>query len=462
MALYSKLFLFFFFIVFIAKYLIQKHKSNWTQAFLLLVSLAFYGYANLKFIPLLLGVGVITYISGRVITPPDRNTLSAHTTRDKLLTIIFIILELTPILAARAITFSGSSLVIPLGVSFFTLQAVTYTCSVYKGELEPEQSVITVLTFVTFFPCISSGPIQRAKDLIPLLKSTDSEFDYNQSTDGLKLIAWGLFKKLVIADNLAIFIQEARDPGSPHTGTALLLAAILYSFQLYLDFSGYSDIAIGSAKALGYDLKKNFDHPYLSRSVGEFWRRWHISLSSWLRDYVYFPIGGRNKGELIRCRNIFIIFVISGLWHGAGITWIVWGLYHALCVCTENLLKKFTGIKKTGLIPTFILVTFGWIIFSAADLGEVVQTIISFGSIPAELSSGVLVQIFSGMSFNLKVSLIALLTYIVISVMTRDTDGLTIIRNKKTSIRWELYFALVLFILFFSAEFSGEFIYNRF
>ena len=192
MPLYSKLFVLFFFIVFLAKYFIQRHKNTWTQACLLLASLSFYGYANLKFIPFLLGIGLITYASG----------LAIRLRRSKLITGIFIALELLPIIAARAITFSGSSLIIPLGISFFTLQAVTYTVSVYKGELEPETNPITILAFMTFFPAISSGPIQRAKDLIPLLKSPNPEFDYNQSTDGLKLMAWGLFKKLVVADNL--------------------------------------------------------------------------------------------------------------------------------------------------------------------------------------------------------------------------------------------------------------------
>ena len=464
MPLYTKLYLLFFFIVFFAHYLIKRHKTTYTQAFLLLVSLAFYGYANLKFIPILLGVGLITYASGLAIR-------SNHT---KLIAGIFIAFELIPILTARTLAFipETSSLIIPLGISFFTLQAVTYTVSVYKGELEPETSPITILAFVTFFPAISSGPIQRAKDLIPLLKSPNPEFDYNQSTDGLKLMAWGLFKKLVIADNLALYIQGVRDPNAAPTATALSLAAVLYSFQLYLDFSGYSDIAIGSAKALGYDLKKNFDHPYLSKSVGEFWRRWHISLSTWLRDYIYIPLGGSRKGEPARYGNLLITFVISGLWHGAGITWIVWGLYHGLCLCIENLLKMITGLKKIGMIPTFILVTFGWLIFSSPSLSVVASTITAFAQIPTEIASSLNSQLNSLQrlelllmfpeGYNMIVSLIALLIYLLISIRTKQTQGLDIIRSQKPYIRWPLYMLLALCILFFSAENSGEFIYNRF
>lgn len=468
MPLYTKLFLLFFFIVFLAKYLIQRRKSAYIQAFLLLVSLAFYAYANLKFIPLLLAIGLITYASG----------LAIRSNRTKLIAGIFIAIELLPILASRTLAFIpsiGSSLILPLGISFFTLQAVTYTVSVYKGELEPETSPITILAFITFFPAISSGPIQRAKDLIPLLKSPNPEFDYNQSTDGLKLIAWGLFKKLVIADNLALYIESVRDPGTAPTATALLLSAILYSFQLYLDFSGYSDIAIGSAQALGYNLKKNFDHPYLSKSIGEFWRRWHISLSTWLRDYIYIPLGGSRKGEPARYRNLLITFAISGLWHGAGITWIVWGLYHGLCLCIENLLKKTTGLKKIGILPTFILVSFGWIIFSSPSLDAVAATIAAFGNIPSELA-GLLNTAASGPSptltqllmlprgYNLPISLIALLVYLIIGTITdkTKTSGLDIIRARKPYIRWTLYILLALCILFFGAENSGEFIYNRF
>jgi D-alanyl-lipoteichoic acid acyltransferase DltB (MBOAT superfamily) len=338
-----------------------------------LASLSFYAYANLKFIPFLLGIGLITYVSG----------LAIRSRRSKLIAGIFIAFELLPIIAARAITFSGSSLIIPLGISFFTLQAVTYTVSVYKGELEPETNPITILAFVTFFPAISSGPIQRAKDLIPLLKSPNPEFDYNQSTDGLKLMAWGLFKKLVIADNLALYIQGVRDPNVTPTGTALFLAAVLYSFQLYLDFSGYSDIAIGSAKALGYDLKKNFDHPYLSKSMGEFWRRWHISLSTWLRDYIYIPLGGSRKGKARTYLNTMIVFLVSGIWHGANWTFILWGILHGLAQCfnkiTHGLYEKIVaGVKKlpaAGIlirlikalqwIVTFVVINILWLLFRA-------------------------------------------------------------------------------------------------
>ncbi len=341
--------------------------------------------------------------------------------------------------------------------------------------MNAEKDIITVLTFVSFFPCISSGPIQRAKELIPMIKNP-KEFDYEQVTDGLKLMAWGFFKKLVIADNLAAYISGVRETDNTPYGLAVLLAAIIYSFQLYMDFSGYSDIAIGSAKALGFDLKKNFDHPYLSGSVGEFWRRWHISLSGWLRDYVYIPLGGNRKGDFRKNLNLLITFAISGLWHGAGITWIIWGVYHGICLCMENILKKRAGIKRIGIIPTFLVVSFGWMIFAAPDMGHFAKELALIGNIPNEIMNtipelaaangsvfGALGTVFMlGSEFNVHVSFIALLAYLGISIYTFSHDGLTVIRRQKSFVRWILYFALLLCVMFFSAESSGEFIYNRF
>ncbi len=468
MPLYTKLYIVFFITIFILNYLVQRYKRSWGKIFILLVSLAFYSYSNLRFICIPLGVGLVTYLSGIVI-PRSGN-------HKKLLTTLFVIIELLPILSARSLTFMGSDLIIPLGISFFTLQAVTYTYGIYKGNLETEKSLLTILAFVTFFPSISSGPIQRAKELIPQLNSTEHEFSYDEATDGLKLIAWGAFKKLVIADNLAVYIRGVSGAEGSSYGIAVLLAAVMYSFQLYMDFSGYSDIAIGSARALGFDVKKNFDHPYLSKSLGEFWRRWHISLSSWLRDYVYIPLGGSRKGEFKRYRNLLITFAVSGLWHGAGITWIVWGLYHGLVLCLENLLKKRAGIKKYGIVPTFIVVTFGWIIFSSASMADVAKTLISFGGIPGELvntlpeliaeNGSVLAAITTILmmpkGYYIWVSILALIVVLIIGARADADDGLSVIRRQKSYVRWALYIVLALCILFFSAQDSGEFIYNRF
>ncbi|MCR5155488.1 MAG: MBOAT family protein [Butyrivibrio sp.] len=389
---------------------------------------------------------------------------------------LFVAMELLPLLSYRVIGLRADlfsvptgDMIIPLGLSFFSLQAVTYTVGVYKGEVDVEKNPLIVLLFISFFPCISSGPIARAGKLLPQFRENKT-FDYDAAADGFRLLGWGLLKKLVIADNLAMYIGAVRGAEGEKTGLALLLAALLYSFQLYLDFSGYSDIVIGCAKALGFELEKNFDHPYMSRSIGEFWRRWHISLSSWLKDYVYIPLGGSRVGALRRNLNTLVTFAVSGLWHGAGVTWIVWGLFHGVCLCVENI----TGLGKRAdksilrVLWTYILVTFGWIIFASNNLHEVFDTVIAFGKIPAEIASIAMGTVSAGgvlmipHGFNLILALIFLITFLVISVMTYKKSGVEMIKARGPVIRWSCYLGLALLILFFSAENSGEFIYNRF
>ncbi len=300
--------------------------------FFFLVSLAFYSWSNLKFIPLLLVLGIITYLSGFFYKKAERYR--------KTLMWVFMVLELAPVLVSwilkmAAMTGAMEGIILPLGLSFFTLQAMTYTEAVYKKKMPVEDNILNILLFVSFFPCISSGPIQRTEKLLPQIKAKKS-FNYDNAANGLRLMGWGFMKKLVIADNLAMYIQSARTFEGEKYGTALLLTAVFYLFQLYLDFSGYSDIVTGAAKALGYDLGMNFNRPYLSHSIGEFWNRWHISLSSWLRDYVYIPLGGSRVAPVRIYLNLIITFVVSGLWHGTGLTWLIWGLFHGLCLCIER------------------------------------------------------------------------------------------------------------------------------
>lgn len=479
MPVYTKLFVTFFFAIFLTVNMVRRiwneNKSFCTfisNILLLGASIVFYCWSNLRFILFPITIGVISYVSGIVLG-------RCHSYK-KLIILAFAGLELLPLLVYRLVGLRTDlfdvpteELIIPLGLSFFTLQAVTYTHGVYKGTLSAERNPLIVLLFVSFFPCVSSGPIARAEKLLPQFGEY-KVFDYDEITDGLRLMGWGLLKKLVIADNLATYIQAVRGAEGEKYGMALLLAALLYSFQLYLDFSGYSDIVIGCANALGYELGKNFDHPYLSVSIGEFWRRWHISLSSWLRDFVYIPLGGGRVGALRKNLNTLITFAVSGLWHGAGITWIVWGLYHGICLCIENIL----GIGKNVIVSTprrwlrifwtYVIVTFGWIIFASDSLHEVADTIVSFGRIPSEMAmivaDGIAVNrvLMVPHGFNLALSLVFLVGYLGISGTTYRNSGLKLIKSKKPVIRWGGYFALALLILFFSAENSGEFIYNRF
>ena len=282
--------------------------------------------------------------------------------------------DLAPLLAIKYVPqVVGVHWIFPLGISFFTFQSVGYIADVYKKKIQAERNFLNVALFVSFFPVISSGPIQRAGNLITQLNQAHV-FDYDDATDGLRLFAWGLFKKLCIADKLALYVNYVYGNVAEQHGLALLFATILYSFQIYCDFSGYSDMAIGVARYLGFDVEKNFDRPYLSQSVGEFWRRWHISLSSWLRDYVYIPLGGSRVALPRIYLNLMATFLVSGIWHGSTWNFVIWGALHGLFLCAERATK---GARDKMKIPswinvavTFCLVAFAWIFFRAKNVSE--------------------------------------------------------------------------------------------
>lgn len=225
----------------------------------------------------------------------------------------------------RDISVSSLNIILPVGISFYTFQTLSYSIDVYKGKLKPTKDIIAFSAFVSFFPQLVAGPIERATNLLPQFYKS-REFDYNKAVDGMRQILWGLFKKVVIADNAAVFANLIFNNSADYSGSTLLLGAIFFTFQIYGDFSGYSDIAIGTSRLFGFDLMRNFHFPYFSRDIAEFWRRWHISLASWFRDYLYIPLGGSRGSTWMKVRNIFIIFLVSGFWHGANWTFIVWGV----------------------------------------------------------------------------------------------------------------------------------------
>ena len=262
--------------------------------------------------------------------------------------------------------------ILPVGISFYTFQALSYSIDVYRGKIEPTKDIVAFFAFISFFPQLVAGPIERATNLLPqFLKKR--EFDYDTAVDGMRQILWGLFKKIVVADNCAVYVDQVFSSYTEQTGSTLLLAAVFFTFQIYGDFSGYSDIAIGTAKLFGIKLMRNFNVPYFSRDIAEFWRRWHISLTTWFRDYVYIPLGGSRVSKAKVVRNTFIIFLLSGFWHGANWTFIAWGAYHAilflpLILTSKN--RKYTNqvaegrllptLKETGqMLLTFFLAVMG-------------------------------------------------------------------------------------------------------
>ena len=273
-------------------------------------------------------------------------------------------------------------IVLPLGISFFTFQAIAYVVDVYKRKIEPT-NLVDCLLYVGFFPKLLAGPIERPTNLIPQIQK-ERVFEYDLAVDGCRQMLWGLFKKVVIADNAAIYVNQVYGDYANQSGSTLLLAAILYTIQIYGDFSGYSDMAIGTAKLLGFRFRDNFLFPYFSQNMNEFWRRWHISLNTWFVDYVYIPLGGSRNGKWHTIRNIMIVFLLSGLWHGADWSFVAWGAYHGLLLVLLILLnrntkyehvvaydKRYPSLKEIGQMAlVFALATFGWMMFRADNMTQ--------------------------------------------------------------------------------------------
>ena len=362
------------------------------------------------------------------------------------------------------------NVILPVGISFYTFQALSYSIDVYRGKLEPTRDVIQFFAYVSFFPQLVAGPIERATNLLPQFAKPRT-FDYATGVDGMRQILWGLFKKMVVADNCAVYVDQVFATYQTQSGSTLLLAAILFAFQIYGDFSGYSDIAIGTAKLFGIKLMRNFNVPYFSRDIAEFWRRWHISLTTWFRDYVYIPMGGSrcSKGKIVR--NTFVIFLLSGLWHGANWTFIVWGAYHALLFLPLILLGKnrryrdtvaegrlLPSFKEAGqMLLTFLLVVIGWIIFRAENIGQAwvfFSRMIQWGTFKASYRFFILPEI--------RVTSWLICFMLCVEWLQRARPhGMFLEASTKPIFRHSLYLLILGFIVLFSGE-NQSFIYFAF
>jgi D-alanyl-lipoteichoic acid acyltransferase DltB (MBOAT superfamily) len=360
--------------------------------------------------------------------------------------------------------------ILPVGISFYTFHGLSYVIDIYKDRIKAEKNFLDYSVFVCFFPLLVAGPIERATHLLPQIQR-NRKFDYNRAVDGLRQILWGLFKKVVIADNCAEFANLIFDNHSSYSGSTLLLGAVFFTVQIYGDFSGYSDIAIGTARLFGIDLLKNFAFPYFSRDIAEFWRRWHISLSSWFRDYLYIPLGGSKGGTWMKVRNTFIIFLVSGFWHGANWTFIIWGLLNALYIMPsiifnthrDNLKivaqgKYLPTIKEVIQIGiTFCLTVFAWIFFRAKNLSEAFDYIISIFS-----HSLFKLPQFRGLTKAL-ITILLTLFFFTLEWIGRENDfGIQKIGFRWNSkLRWLFYFVLVFSIFYFAGK-EQVFIYFNF
>jgi len=363
--------------------------------------------------------------------------------------------------------FSTLQVILPVGISFYTFHGLSYVIDIYNDRIKPERNFINYSVFVCFFPLLVAGPIERATHLLPQI-TKDRVFDYSKAADGLRQILWGLFKKIVIADNCAKFVNTIFDNYQTQSASNLVLGAVMFAFQIYGDFSGYSDIALGTARLLGIELLRNFGFPYFSRDIAEFWRRWHISLTTWFRDYLYVPLGGSRGGKWMSIRNTFIIFLVSGFWHGANWTFLFWGAFHAalfmpLLILGRNRLHT-NSVAEGKLLPsfrefiqmmtTFGLVVIGWIFFRAPSIG------IAFKYIEGLFSTSLftLPTVFVGLGKTV-FSIFILLVFE--WKLKERKHGLELSGLHNGMLRWLIYYSIVLMILEFGAS-SQSFIYFQF
>ena len=460
--------------VFLFYWFIKDNKLKKQNLLILISSYAFYAWWDWRFLSLIFISTLIDYFTGL------RIDYSKSYKVKKLYLCLSIIINLSLLGFFKYYNFFINSwvellsslgyeqkslwtinVILPVGISFYTFQTISYSLDIYYKKLKPTKDFIAFAAFVSFFPQLIAGPIERASNLLPqLLKKR--VFIYRRAVEGLRLILWGLFKKVVIADSLAWRVDNIFNNFQNLDGGVLLLGLIYFSFQIYCDFSGYSDIAIGTAKLFGIELMSNFKFPYFSRNISEFWGRWHISLSSWFRDYLYIPLGGSRIGTWISIRNIMIIFILSGLWHGANWTFIVWGLVHSLYYIPIFLKRTYYDNNKKKIyknyyyklinnffqiIATFLLVTITWVFFRSNNLSESFQYLkIMFTafSIP-DHSRGGLLFIFLILFFDL-----------IIRRSERE-----IIFSKNIFIRYLIYFVLLILVIIFWGK-DESFIYFQF
>ena len=471
-------FLFFLPIVFLLYWYVFK-KLQWQNLFIVIASYIFYGWWNWTFLILIAFTSLCSFLSG-ILIEHDRNNnqkLSKFYATLNIVINVFILgiykyynfftENLVDAFDSIGISLEISTLqlVLPVGISFYTFQALSYTIDVYKDKLKATHNPVEFFAFLSFFPQLVAGPIERATNLLPQFQK-NRVFKYEDAVDGTRQILWGLFKKIVIADNCAIVVNNVFGDYQSQGSLTLLYGAFMFTFQIYGDFSGYSDIAIGTGKLFGIKLMRNFNFPYFSRNIPEFWRRWHISLNTWFTDYIYIPLGGSRCSQWKVIRNTIIVFFVSGLWHGANWTYVCWGLYHGLLFLPYLILKKKTkfnedvaenrtypNIKETfQILLTFTLVVFGWIIFRAKDIYEAYLYI---------------ERIFSEFSFEInyqdKKTTIFIFCMLFMEWIHRKRQfGLQIETSKwKPIYRYTIYTILLLIILIFSGE-STQFIYFQF
>lgn len=467
-------------IVFILYWYVTNRNLKLQNLLIVASSYLFYGWWDWRFLSLIIFSTIVDYTVGR------RLRSQGNRTKRKLLLWTSILVNLGFLGFFKyynffldnfitAFSFFGAdikasslNIILPVGISFYTFQTLSYTIDVYRKKLEPTKDFIAFAAFVGFFPQLVAGPIERATNLLPQFY-VKRHFDYHKAVDGMRQILWGLFKKIVIADNCAEYANMIFNNSGEHSGSTLLLGAIFFAFQIYGDFSGYSDIAIGTARLFGINIMRNFAFPYFSRDIAEFWRRWHISLSTWFRDYLYIPLGGSRGGTWMKIRNTFIIFIVSGFWHGANWTFIVWGALNAIyflpLMLSKRNRKNIDSVAKNRLFPslkdflqivsTFLLTTLAWIFFRAENMSvaiDYLRNIFSF-------------SLFTKPTIGSVDFIVILLVFVAIEWIAREKlHPLELIKiNKTTRILQPVILSVIIWsIILWGAFDNKEFIYFQF
>ena len=454
---------------------------KWQNLFVVAASYLFYGWWDWRFLILIAITTFCSYASGLLI-----QKYAGRRTRRRIVCATNILLNLIILGIFKYLNFFGENfallldalgfkcdwvtldILLPVGISFYTFQALSYTIDVYRGNIQPTRNIVAFFAFISFFPQLVAGPIERATNLLPQFL-VPRKFDYAKAVDGMRQILWGLFKKMVVADNCAVAVNMIFDQYQSLDGFTLFIGGLLFTFQIYGDFSGYSDIAIGTARLFGINLMRNFNYPYFSRNIAEFWRRWHISLTTWFRDYVYFPLGGSRRGKWKTIRNTFIIFLVSGMWHGANWTFICWGAYNALLFMPLLIVgrnRRYTDVVAQGrllpsfkellqIVVTFLLVVVGWIIFRAENINDAFNyiTLMATDFTPHLPEHG-------------KSALLYIAILMIVEWLHRDrqfglqiSDGGGLLARRE--VRWTIYVILALFTLLCAGT-QEEFIYFQF
>jgi D-alanyl-lipoteichoic acid acyltransferase DltB (MBOAT superfamily) len=458
-------------------------KREWQNLLIVMASYVFYGWWDWRFLFLIVFTSICSFYSGVLI-----EHFEGQMRRQRLVCAVNLIVNFLILGVFKYYNFFADSLaklvwslfhyqmdwvtlnvILPVGISFYTFQALSYTIDVYRKDVPVTKNIVEFCAFISFFPQLVAGPIERAKNLLPQFQR-DRHFDYDQAVHGCRQMLWGFFKKVVIADRCAANLNPLWDSYTDYSGISLWGLALLFTFQIYCDFSGYSDIAIGCARLFGIRLLPNFNYPYLSRSIPEFWRRWHISLMTWFRDYVYIPLGGSRCAQWKVIRNTFIVFGVSGLWHGANWTFVCWGLYHGCLIVIYKLLHintKDKDILAAGrwlptvkdmcrVVVTFLLVVVGWVIFRAENISQAWDFV-----------SRMFLTAFDDFHFRLGSinTFMAILLLMIVEYLQRNKDHVLQFPDNRvfrcSSVRYTLYACIVLLMFFYAGEVQ-TFIYFQF